>query len=592
MSLSHGAIAHSIPSVAQTTADPLVNPVKKVSQTILKVVYPRPNHKTTAKQIFLIGTAPQGGQVLVNGQPINRSSGGHFAPSLPLQVGVNEFTLQYGTQTLKLKVTREQKTAAVPTGAKFAKDSLQPTVDIARMPGENICLGAITAPKAQVKATIAGQKLQLQPQPTVILPSNKAVLTNQAEAKESFVGQYRGCVQLTKPGETTVEYTTQLKKQRRKAKSNGKVTILNPTQLEVVQVTAENGVSRTGPSTNYSRLTPLPKGTRASVTGSEGKWLRLDYGAWIKRKETKTISQAVPPRSMIRGVVSRRRGDWTELVFPLQTAVPVAVQQHPQELVLSLYNTTAQTDTIKLIDSPTVAYVNWQQATPDRIDYRLQLKHRQQWGYKLRYQGSSLILSLKHPPQRLGNSRQPLKGITILLDAGHGSSEDPGAVGPTGLAEKEVTLPMTKMVRDRLVKLGAKVVMTREGDDDLWPYQRVAQIDQTEPAIALSIHYNALPDSGDAINTAGVSTFWYNPQAQSLADFLQKYLVQKLNRPSDGVMWNNLALTRPTVAPSVLIELGYMINPEEFEWITNPQEQVKLADTLTAGIVEWFKTRQ
>ena len=47
-------------------------------------------------------------------------------------------------------------------------------------------------------------------------------------------------------------------------------------------------------------------------------------------------------------------------------------------------------------------------------------------------------------------------------------------------------------------------------------------------------------------------------------------------------------MTRPHTAPSILLELGFMINPEEFEWITNEQEQKKLAKTLAEGIKEWF----
>ena len=54
--------------------------------------------------------------------------------------------------------------------------------------------------------------------------------------------------------------------------------------------------------------------------------------------------------------------------------------------------------------------------------------------------------------------------------------------------------------------------------------------------------------------------FWYHPQAEDLSKFLHDYLVEKGERPSYGVFWNNLALTRPHAAPSVLLELGFMIN--------------------------------
>ena len=95
--------------------------------------------------------------------------------------------------------------------------------------------------------------------------------------------------------------------------------------------------------------------------------------------------------------------------------------------------------------------------------------------------------------------------------------------------------------------------MTREEDRDVSLPDRVAMIDKVEPAIAVSLHYNALPDGGDAIKTKGLAAFWYHPQAHSLAMFLHNYLVKKLNRPDYGVFWNNLALTRPATAPSVLL---------------------------------------
>jgi N-acetylmuramoyl-L-alanine amidase len=81
------------------------------------------------------------------------------------------------------------------------------------------------------------------------------------------------------------------------------------------------------------------------------------------------------------------------------------------------------------------------------------------------------------------------------------------------------------------------------------------------PTLALSLHYNALPDAGDALNTAGIGSFWFHAQARDLAQFLHDYLVEHLDRPSYGVYWNNLALTRPQVSHTVLLELGYMTNP-------------------------------
>jgi N-acetylmuramoyl-L-alanine amidase len=506
----------------------------------------------------------------------------------------------------------------------FAKDSLTPKVDVASLPGEYICFGAIAPANAQVSVKLAGVTIPLKARSQVELPDNKSVLLGEnSPIEKGGSEQYQGCAK-TPPNPPLLrggnesnaalatggnESNSSLPKGEKidlgvplfeltmndrtiSQQGTGKISILSPAELEIAEVTAEPGVARTGASTDFSRMTPLPKGTRATVIGREGEWIRLDYGAWIKASEVQIVKDAVPPRSIIRSARSRQVSGWTEVLFPLETPVPVTVQEGERTFTLTLYNTTAQTDIIRLDDDPVISRLAWQQISPLQVQYTFNLKSAQQWGYKLRYDGTTLVLSLKHPPANTSmmpiSPEKPLSGIKILIDAGHGGPQDSGAVSPVGIREKTVALIVSKLVQQELVNRGANVVMTRVEDVDLDLPPRVEMIQKEEPAIAISIHYNALPDNGDAINTKGVGAFWFHPQAHSLAMFLHNYLVAKLNRPSYGVFWNNLAMTRPAVAPSVLMELGFMINPEEFEWIVNPTEQKKLAEAIAQGVTEWF----
>ncbi|MGB5711575.1 MAG: N-acetylmuramoyl-L-alanine amidase [Waterburya sp.] len=591
------------------------------AESPLSVVYPPPEHETVAEKIFFIGTASSQEPVFINGKKVkNRSRAGHFAPSLPLKMGENVFVIRQEDEEVELKVTRISNQPKIPEKFTFAPDSLTPAVDIARLPNEPICVSAIAPPDAKVSAKIGSSKILLIPQiDSVELPANSAVLTSEAtlknqQSKDQSSGQYKGCTVLDTPRNYGKPIFTLEQDDRTVTKpGQGKIQILSPKDIRVVEITADAGVARTGASTNYSRLTPLPKGTKARVTGEEGEWLRLDYGAWIKAEETKPLLGNIPPQSIIRGVVSRQKPSATEIIFPLQMPVPVEIKQQENSITLTLHNTTAQTDTIRLDANPTIKRLDWQQVSPTRIDYTFELHQQQQWGYDLHYQGSNLVFSLRHPPkissatnaglikyrdQGLieGNIirndlQQPLKNIRILLDPGHGGEES-GSKGPTGYPEKDVNLLISKLVEAELTKLGAKVDLTREKDKDVSLEERMAMIDRLKPDLAISIHYNALPDSGDAENTQGISTFWYNTQAHAPAIFLHNYLVTELDRPDAGTFWNNLALTRPHTAPSILLELGFMINPEEFEWITDEREQQKLAETLATGIKEWFTTGQ
>jgi N-acetylmuramoyl-L-alanine amidase len=577
--------------------------------TQLHLTYPPLQHTTTSDRLFFIGTAPKDGIVSINGKTIDRSEMGHFAPSLPLQIGENTFNLQYKSpdgdrsndRQINVKVIRDPRITLPPKELGFIKDSLFPNVDIARQPNERICFDAIATPNAKVVVRIGDREIPLLPRRRNIqLPPNSSVLTGNNEAiAESPSGYFRGCTSFEIAGQLgQPQYEVRLEDRIIKEKAIGKVEILSPKNLQVAEVMAASADARTGASTDFSRLTPLPKGTKAVITGKQGAWLRLDYGGWVRKSMVEIEDMEVLPRSIVKSINTKsvlnqadKNNIWTELTIPLEVPVPIAIVQGDRALMLTLYNVTAQTDTISIAPDSIINKIDWAQPEPDKVTYTINLKSKQQWGYKVRYEGTNLVLSFKHPPLiATVNSQEakPLKDIKILLDAGHGGKEDLGARSPTGYPEKNVTLITSQLLQTELQNRGAKVVMTRTDDSDVDLATRVGKIDQEEPTLAISIHYNALPDDGDAINTFGVGAFWYNAQAEDFAKFINSYIANKLNRRNYGVYWNNLALARPTIAPSVLLELGFMINPVEFEWIIDPQQQKLLATTLADGITEWI----
>ena len=559
------------------------SPALGEDQDELYLAYPPSEHETSAEQIFLIGTAP--GAVSVNGSPIEQNDAGHFAPSFPLEMGENEFTLHHDDQEISVEVTRVSAIPEPPEGGGFVSDSVTPSQPIARLPEELICLEAIGSPQGKVQVTLNDRAISLKPQPKNLLPPNYGVLTGNNEPLGKPNQLYQGCFTAENPENLgNPVYTMNLGEETFTASDTGDITILSREELEVIEVTADEGVARTGPDTSYTRLTPLPKGTMATVNGREGDWLRLQYGAWINGEDTELKPNISPVQTTIRGIRGEQKAEATEIIFPLQIPVPVSVKQGDDQFSLTLHHTTAQTHNIHLDDDPLIQRLDWKQIDSDTVEYTFQLKSDQQWGYDLHYEDTNLILSLKHPPERTGN----LAGMSILIDPGHGG-DDLGAKGPTGYPEKEAVLVTSKLLQEELEQRGATVYMTRETDKDVSLQERMAMINEIKPTIALSVHYNALPDDGDAINTKGIGMFWYNPPAHDLSVFLHNYLVEELNRPSYGIFWNTLALTRPHTTLAVLLELGFMINPDEFEWIIDPQAQAELTAKLAEGIEVWWE---
>ncbi|NJK34716.1 MAG: N-acetylmuramoyl-L-alanine amidase [Oscillatoriales cyanobacterium SM2_2_1] len=555
-----------------------LSPIAADRVSALHLTYPPPNHRTTADRLFLIGSAPPEGVVRVNGRVIPRSRAGHFAPTVPLVLGLNNLVLHHDrpSREIRVQVLREPITPVPPTDLDVLRQGFEPQVPVMIPVGDVLCFRAIATPAAEVSLQVGENRISLMPTP-VLLPGNGAALTGRNQPIPA-TGHYAGCNRFEHPD----TFTKAIIRLRRGGQELSRelpvaiaITAASPQAIATVRV--PQGVARSGPGTDFSRLTPLPRGTVAHVIARHGDWLRLalgDYTAWIRQQEVEQRPVALLPPVTLRSISARDRGAWTEIHIPLDRPVPLAIGQRPHSLSLSLFGVTPQTDTIA------VPNLYWQQESGDRLTLTLE---RPQWGYRVRYDGTTLVLSLRQPP------RSPqLRGQTILLDPGHGGPEDLGARGSTGYPEKAVTLRVARLLQRELERRGATVILTRTEDRDLGLQERVAQIEQAAPAIALSLHYNALPDDGDAAHTAGIGTFWFQPQSQPLAQFLHDDLIRQLQRPSYGVFWNNLALTRPTDAPAVLLELGFMIHPEEFSWIVDPLQQQKLAIALAQSIERYF----
>jgi len=377
---------------------------------------------------------------------------------------------------------------------------------------------------------------------------------------------------------------------------SGNTPIKLPKPVKIAEVIADSGIARNAPNGEATRLTPLPKKTRATVTSTKGEWLRLDYGAWIHRQETRTFTSNTSPETLACDISYRKLKDQTEVIFPLQTPVPISIKQDDGIFTLTLHNTTAKNNIVPIEDNPIISRVFWQQEPSKKVKYTFNLKNTQQWGYELKYEQNKLFLTLRHSPftptfTPIYGLSGPLSGIKIVLDPGHGGI-DSGAKSQGGYLEKDMNLIVAKLLQEQLMLRGAVVYLTREDDIELSLAERVAKINTIKPAIALSIHYNHTGNHHSSIKRKGIGTYWYHPQAAGLAKSLQKYVVTNLGRPSDGVRWQNLALARPTVAPSVLLELGFLSDQEELEWIIDPYEQYNLSIVLADGIVEWFSSTQ
>lgn len=187
-----------------------------------------------------------------------------------------------------------------------------------------------------------------------------------------------------------------------------------------------------------------------------------------------------------------------------------------------------------------------------------------------------------HPP----TNRTPAS-LLIVLDPGHGGPAT-GALGPSGLAEKEVNLRQARAIKSALEQAGFRVRMTRESDVDVDLYAR-ARIAYTERADAfISIHHNATPPSANPMEARHVSTYAWNEIGLRLARAIHPRLAAVTPIRDRGVMTASFAVCRNPAIPSCLLELDFINCPQGEESIQSPEQQRRVAEAVLAGVREWL----
>ena len=187
-----------------------------------------------------------------------------------------------------------------------------------------------------------------------------------------------------------------------------------------------------------------------------------------------------------------------------------------------------------------------------------------------------------------------LSGKIITLDAGHGGS-DPGAIGSDGTKEKNITLAITKVVKELLEKKGAKVYMTRTTDVDVYGpnasdadelQARVNVGEKYNSDLFVSLHINSSVNK----NVGGFSTYYYPKTNNDLriAKSIQDQLTANFGVDDLGVRQANFYVIKRISMPATLVEMCFISNEKELVLMKGKWFQNKTARLIAAGIEKYF----
>ncbi len=201
--------------------------------------------------------------------------------------------------------------------------------------------------------------------------------------------------------------------------------------------------------------------------------------------------------------------------------------------------------------------------------------------------------------------KNDLSGLTIAVDPGHGGM-DGGASGSTGVLEKNLNLELAKTLSKMLKKSGAKVVMTRDEDisihspeaktireqkrSDLSKRRSIAQSEDTD--MYISIHMNKYPEA----KYRGAQLFYAeNQKSRDLANCIRDKITE-VSKDSDRrelkSAYSTMYILQGTENPAVIVECGFLSNPEEEALLCDKKYQKKLSKAIFEGICDFVKAEK
>lgn len=216
------------------------------------------------------------------------------------------------------------------------------------------------------------------------------------------------------------------------------------------------------------------------------------------------------------------------------------------------------------------------------------------------------IKTFNMPEDTISVSTGVSKMPVIILDAGHGGM-DSGCVSVNGVEEKEINLNILLKLRDMLETAGFNVVVTRDTDKSIHDTSvtglgnqkksdmenRLGIINSQENAVFVSIHQNQFTDP----KYYGAQMFYSanSEQGARLASIMQNQFVRFLqpeNKRETKPVGDELYLIHFAKCPSVMVECGFLSNPDEAALLESKEYQSKVAFTIFAGICEYVFPNQ
>ena len=212
------------------------------------------------------------------------------------------------------------------------------------------------------------------------------------------------------------------------------------------------------------------------------------------------------------------------------------------------------------------------------------------WGWDIftDSENGTFSVVLKGAPSLSDDTAKPLSGITAAVCSGHGGP-DPGAlsiVGEQGVYESEINLANTMVIAEALENLGAKTILIYTEEEKLETYGRMDPARYGYADVYICCHANSIAESSPANLWCGTYVYYHYDHSADFAKRLCDYISASTNRDNEGAHADYYSVTRLTMCPAVMLEVGFVSNPMDLESLIDKRDIQKTAFAVTKAVLE------
>ncbi len=288
---------------------------------------------------------------------------------------------------------------------------------------------------------------------------------------------------------------------------------------------------------------------------------------------------------------AKKNNDTTDtLQFTFTEPVVHSIKKLNNVLEVNLYNCSGFNHEAykKNLTSEVFAKLRTEALLPYGIKMIIPVKNTTLVDYKQSFDNKQLSLQLTTPKDAEINKTGPLfikrnpNVKTIVIDPGHGGSD----VGATreGVYEKDITLDISKRLAKILDKKGYNVLLIRDKDETVSLQDRVKYTEDNHGDLFVSIHVN----SSVTPEGVGLETHYFTDQSYDFAQVVHKEFAEAIKSKDRGLFKSRFYVIKNTTCPSILVETGFISNPEERKELMTSERRQKTAEAIAKGIQKYL----